>query len=58
MHFPFSNCQVKGLERVLGTLETQTQELMETSSGTAKYEHQHKVRTVECCTYMVQWRVQ
>lgn len=34
--------KVKGLERVLGTLETQTQELMETSSGQAKYEHQHK----------------
>ena len=34
--------QVKGIERFLGTLETQTQELMETSSGLAKYEHQHK----------------
>ncbi len=26
----------------MGTLETQSQELMETSSGQAKYEHQHK----------------
>lgn len=26
----------------MGTLETHTQELMETSSGQAKYEHQHK----------------
>ncbi len=26
----------------MGALETQTQELMETSSGQAKYEHQHK----------------
>jgi len=34
--------KVKGIERFLGTLETQTQELMETSSGLAKYEHQHK----------------
>jgi len=34
--------KVKGLERFLGTLETQTQELMETSSGQAKYEHQHR----------------
>ena len=34
--------QVKGLERFLGTVETQTHELMETSSGEAKYEHQHK----------------
>ena len=33
---------MKGLERFLGTVETQTQELMETSSGQAKYEHQHK----------------
>merc|ERR1719232_490056 len=34
--------KVKGLERFLGTMETQAQELMETSSGEAKYEHQHK----------------
>jgi hypothetical protein len=34
--------QVKGIERFLGALETQTQELMETSSGQAKYEHQHR----------------
>jgi len=34
--------KVKGIERFLGTMETQTQELMETSSGQAKYEHQHK----------------
>ena len=33
---------MKGLERFLGTVETQTHELMETSSGEAKYEHQHK----------------
>ena len=33
---------MKGIERFLGTLETQSQELMETSSGIAKYEHQHK----------------
>ena len=26
----------------MGALETQTQELMETSSGQAKYEHQHR----------------
>lgn len=26
----------------MGTLESATQELMETSSGQAKYEHQHK----------------
>lgn len=34
--------KVKGLERFLGTMETQAQELMECSSGQAKYEHQHK----------------
>ena len=33
---------MKGIERFLGALETQTQELMETSSGQAKYEHQHR----------------
>eukprot|EP00094_Tigriopus_californicus_P003267 TCALIF_03142-PA protein Name:"Similar to stnB Protein stoned-B (Drosophila melanogaster)" AED:0.42 eAED:0.43 QI:0/0/0/0.8/1/1/10/0/824 len=34
--------KVKGLERFMGTLETHSQDLMETSSGQAKYEHQHK----------------
>jgi len=34
--------KVKGLDRFLGTLETASQEIMETSSGIAKYEHQHK----------------
>lgn len=34
--------KVKGIERFLGTMETASQELMETSSGQAKYEHQHK----------------
>jgi len=34
--------KVKGLERFLGTVETHAQELMECSSGEAKYEHQHK----------------
>ena len=34
--------KVKGLDRFLGTVETANTELMETSSGQAKYEHQHK----------------
>lgn len=34
--------KVKGLERFMGALETPGQDLMETSSGQAKYEHQHK----------------
>ncbi len=34
--------QVKGLDRFMGAMETQTQDLMETSSGQAKYEHQHR----------------
>ena len=34
--------QVKGLERFMGVLETPGQDMMETSSGQAKYEHQHK----------------
>ena len=34
--------KVKGLDRFLGTMETAKQDLMETSSGEAKYEHQHK----------------
>ena len=40
---------MKGLERVLGTLESQKQELMEATSGEAKYEHQHKVSMVVSC---------
>jgi hypothetical protein len=34
--------KVKGLDRFLGTMETAKTDLMETSSGEAKYEHQHK----------------
>merc|ERR1739838_1062302 len=34
--------KVKGIDRFLGTMETANQDLMETSSGQAKYEHQHK----------------
>lgn len=34
--------KVKGFDRFLGTMETASQDLMETSSGQAKYEHQHK----------------
>merc|ERR1712088_383733 len=34
--------KVKGIDRFLGTMETAKQDLMETSSGEAKYEHQHK----------------
>jgi len=42
MYFVPLPFQVKGIERFLGALESQTQELMETSSGQAKYEHQHR----------------
>ena len=34
--------KVKGIDRFLGTMETAKQDLMETSSGEAKYEHQHQ----------------
>ena len=34
--------KVKGIDRFLGTMETAKQDLMETSSGEAKYEHQHR----------------
>jgi len=34
--------KVKGIDRFLGTMETANTDLMETSSGEAKYEHQHK----------------
>lgn len=34
--------KVKGLDRFMGTMETAKTDLMETSSGEAKYEHQHK----------------
>jgi len=40
--------KVKGIDRFLGTMETAKTDLMETSSGEAKYEHQHKA---------VVWRV-
>ncbi|CAG0894062.1 unnamed protein product [Darwinula stevensoni] len=34
--------KVKGLERFLGAVDTLDQAMMETSSGQAKYEHQHR----------------
>lgn len=34
--------KVKGLERFLGTMENMTPQLMEATSGQAKYEHQHR----------------
>lgn len=34
--------KVKGMDRFMGTVETADKDLMETSSGEAKYEHQHK----------------
>ena len=34
--------KVKGIDRFMGTMETAKQDLMETSSGEAKYEHQHR----------------
>ena len=33
---------MKGIDRFLGTMETAKQDLMEVSSGEAKYEHQHR----------------
>ncbi|XP_058797513.1 uncharacterized protein LOC131667823 [Phymastichus coffea] len=34
--------KVKGIERILGAMETLDSQLMETTSGQAKYEHQHR----------------
>ena len=36
--------KVKGIDRFMGTMETAKQDLMETSSGEAKYEHQHHLK--------------
>jgi hypothetical protein len=33
---------VKGIERLLGAVETLEQSLIEVTSGQAKYEHQHR----------------
>jgi len=33
---------VKGVERILGALDAVEPSLMETTSGQAKYEHQHR----------------
>jgi hypothetical protein len=34
--------KVKGIERLLGAVETLEQSLIEVTSGQAKYEHQHR----------------
>lgn len=34
--------KIKGIERLLGAVETLEHSLMEVSSGSAKYEHQHR----------------
>lgn len=38
----FRTGKVKGLERFMGTVENMEPQLMETTSGQAKYEHQHR----------------
>ena len=37
-----SQGKVKGIERILGAVDTLEQSLMEVSSGSAKYEHHHR----------------
>ena len=39
---PHSQGKVKGIERILGAVDTLEQSLMEVSSGSAKYEHHHR----------------
>lgn len=40
--------KVKGIERILGTMETLQESLIEVTSGQAKYEHHHKALVWRC----------
>ncbi|KAK4886737.1 hypothetical protein RN001_003008 [Aquatica leii] len=40
--------KIKGIERILGTMETLQESLIEVTSGHAKYEHQHKAIVWRC----------
>ncbi|KAF5290563.1 hypothetical protein FQA39_LY14692 [Lamprigera yunnana] len=40
--------KIKGIERILGTMETLQESLIEVTSGHAKYEHQHRAIVWRC----------
>ncbi|KAK5643378.1 hypothetical protein RI129_007223 [Pyrocoelia pectoralis] len=40
--------KIKGIERILGTMETLQESLIEVTSGQAKYEHQHRAIVWRC----------
>lgn len=40
--------KIKGIERILGTMETLQENLIEVTSGQAKYEHQHRAIVWRC----------
>lgn len=46
MHFRTG--KIKGIERILGTMETLQENLIEVTSGQAKYEHQHRAIVWRC----------
>lgn len=44
----FRTGKIKGIERILGTMETLQESLIEVTSGQAKYEHQHRAIVWRC----------
>lgn len=40
--------KIKGIERILGTVDTLQESLIEVTSGQAKYEHQHRAIVWRC----------
>ncbi|CAG9858566.1 unnamed protein product [Phyllotreta striolata] len=47
-HFRYGTGKIKGIERILGTMETLQESLIEVTSGQAKYEHQHRAIVWRC----------
>lgn len=44
----FRTGKIKGIERILGTVDTVQESLIEVTSGQAKYEHQHRAIVWRC----------
>lgn len=44
----FRTGKIKGIERILGTVDTLQESLIEVTSGQAKYEHQHRAIVWRC----------
>lgn len=47
-HLLYRTGKIKGIERILGTMETLQENLIEVTSGQAKYEHQHRAIVWRC----------